>query len=262
MSQRTFADLISIMARLRAPDGCPWDKEQTHESILSCLTEEAYEFVDAVEKKDLSNMKEELGDLLLQVVFHAQMASEYGAFDVQAVIEGICDKLVRRHPHVFGEGRLENADQVQTQWDELKKSEKSPTTDLGALGEMPRHLPALLKALKMQKRASKTGFDWPDWKGSSAKIAEELSEVEAEAEANDAEGVAREIGDLLFATVNLGRFFNVDPERALAASNARFISRFQTMEKLAAEKGTMLKGMALPEMDALWENAKALEKTE
>ncbi len=261
-SPYTFDDLIRIMARLRAPDGCPWDREQTHESILSCLIEEAYEFVDAVERKDAPNMREELGDLLLQIVFHSQMAGEAGRFDVEAVIQGLCEKLIRRHPHVFGEGRLEKADEVQAQWDELKKIEKGPRGSEGALGEIPKALPALLKAFKIQKRAAKTGFDWPDWKGPMAKVSEELNEFAAEAEKGDAEAAARELGDLLFAAVNLGRFLGVDPERALAQTNAKFIARFRAMETLATGQGAALAGMAPAEMDKLWEQAKARERSE
>lgn len=261
-NQYTFSDLVDIMSRLRAPDGCPWDREQTHESILSCLVEEAYEFVDAVERNDLPNMREELGDLLLQVVFHAQMAKEAGNFNLDGVLQDICEKLVRRHPHVFGESRLDTADAVQTQWDEVKKTEKSAESrqEHGALGEIPKHLPALLKALKIQKRAGKTGFDWPEWKGSAAKVAEELAEFEVEADRNNAAAAERELGDLLFAAVNLGRFFDVDPERALAGANARFSKRFRSMEKFANAEGKPLEGRTLESMNSLWERAKEQER--
>jgi tetrapyrrole methylase family protein/MazG family protein len=191
-------------------------------------------------------------------VFHSEMARESGKFNLDDVIQELCEKLVRRHPHVFGEERLENADQVLTQWDEIKKAEKGvKAAEHGALGEMPRHLPALLKALKMQKRAAKTGFDWPDWKGPAAKIREELEEFEAEATKNDRHAAEDELGDILFAAVNLGRFLDIDPERALARTNAKFVSRFQAMEKLAEGRGVSLKGMSLEEMDGLWEEVKA-----
>ena len=255
----SYEDLLGIMARLRAPDGCPWDKEQTHASILSCLIEEAYEFVDAVERGDVPNMREELGDLLLQVVFHAQMAKEAGAFDIQGVVQGLCEKLVRRHPHVFGENRLESAGEVQVQWDELKRSEKNAAPAEGALGEIPRHLPALLKALKLQKRAAKSGFDWPDWQGPLAKVAEELREFEVEARQGRTDAAAEELGDLLFAVVNLGRFFDVDPERALASANAKFVARFGAMENSARESGKNFSEMKPDEMDGLWEDAKKSE---
>ena len=247
------------MAQLRAPNGCPWDREQTHESILSCLTEEAYEFVDAVERNDLPNMREELGDILLQVVFHSQMAQEAGTFELKDVVQSICEKLVRRHPHVFGEQKLEKANEVVVQWDEIKKAEKGEASvaEHGALGEMPKHLPALLKSLKIQKRAAKTGFDWPDWKGPLAKVAEELHEFEVEAEKGDMEAATEELGDLLFSVVNLGKFLDIDPERALANANTKFVSRFKSMEKLADAKGLQLKNMTLTEMDALWNDVKS-----
>ncbi len=262
MKRYSFSDLVDIMARLRAPDGCPWDREQTHESILSCLTEEAYEFIDAVERHDVPNMREELGDVLLQVVFHAQMASEADEskrFNVEDVIQEICEKLIRRHPHVFGDQHIEKSDEVLVRWDEIKKAEKgAKAEEHGALGELPRHLPALLKAMKMQKRAAKTGFDWPDWKGPLAKVAEEAREFEIEATKGDVEAAERELGDLLFSAVNLGRFFGIDPERALAKANAKFVARFQAMEKLAEGKGASLKGMSLAEMDSLWDEVKAI----
>jgi len=265
MTRYSFSDLVGIMARLRAPGGCPWDREQTHESILSCLIEESYEFIDAVERRDIPNMREELGDLLLQVVFHAQMASEVGEsgearhFTMEDVIQGICEKLIRRHPHVFGDKQVENADEVLVRWDEIKKAEKGVRAEEhGALGELPKHLPALLKALKMQKRAAKTGFDWPDWKGPLAKVAEEAQEFAIEAAKGDAEAAERELGDLLFSAVNLGRFFKIDPERALAQANAKFMARFKAMEKLAEAKGQALQGMTLTEMDSLWEEVKTL----
>lgn len=263
MERYSFPDLIEIMARLRGPDGCPWDREQTHESILSCLIEEAYEFVDAVENQDSPNMREELGDLLLQVVFHSQMAHEAGGFTVDDVIHELCEKLVRRHPHVFGEQRLENSGEVLAQWDEIKKVEKGTSiSPRGALGEMPKHLPALLKALKMQKRAAKTGFDWRDWKGPLAKVAEEMREFEIEAEKGDTEAASRELGDLLFSVVNLGRFFDLDPERALSQTNAKFMARFRAMEKRAEEAGTSLQAMTMAEMDALWDEVKAASTTD
>jgi ATP diphosphatase len=267
----SFADLVAIMARLRAPNGCPWDREQTHESILSCLIEEAYEFVDAVERKDYANMREELGDLLLQVVFHAEMAREAGTFDVNGVIQDISEKLVRRHPHVFADSKADTAEAVTVQWDAIKQAEKTGKSEggeasesRGALGEIPKHLPALLKALKISKRAVKAGFEWPDWREVSAKVREELAEFEAEAEAEDKDGrrdaLEMELGDLLFATVNLGRKHGLDPERALARSNAKFVGRFRAMEKLAEEEGTPFEGRSLEAQEVLWNRVKAEEK--
>ncbi len=257
--QYSFSDLVGIMARLRALDGCPWDREQTHESILSCLIEEAYEFIDAVERRDLPNMREELGDLLLQVVFHSQMAQEANTFDLNGVIQDICEKLVRRHPHVFGEQRLEKADEVVVQWEAIKKTEKgNAVKEHGALGEVPKHLPALLKALKISKRAVKVGFEWPDLKGVAAKVREELAEFEAEAESGGREAQEEELGDLLFSVVNLGRFLDVDPERALARSNMKFVRRFQIMEKLAQQRELSLEKLKAEEWDILWNEAKVV----
>jgi MazG family protein len=268
----SFADLVSIMSRLRAPEGCPWDREQTHESILSCLIEESYEFVDAVERKDFPNMREELGDLLLQVVFHAEMAREAGTFSIEEVVSGIAEKLVRRHPHVFAEvAGVDSADKVAVQWDEIKKQEKGAEKEkaLGALGEIPKHLPALLKALKISKRAVKAGFEWPDWTGVAAKVREELAEFEAEVpekisgaplSAENRDALEMELGDLLFSVVNLGRVFDIDPERALARTNAKFTGRFQAMEKMADEEGKPFAGRPIDEMEALWVKAKTAER--
>ncbi len=285
----SFSDLLSIMARLRAPDGCPWDRKQTHASLLPYLIEEAYEFIDAAESGDTTHMREELGDVLLQVVFHAQVAREAGTFDIDGVIQDIAAKLVRRHPHVFGttEG-VNTADKVTAQWDEIKKAEKSgkggdasTTGDPGLLGELPRSLPPLHKAMKISRRAVKAGFEWPDWQGVTAKVREELAEFEAEAErlttlktqaethdltemseGNDAErakvrdALELELGDLMFSVVNLARHLDLDPERALARTNAKFVSRFQAMERFAAAEGTPLEGRPLEALEALWVRAK------
>jgi MazG family protein len=261
-----FSDLVAIMARLRAPDGCPWDREQTHASLLPYLVEEAHEFIDAAENGDAAHMREELGDVLLQVVFHAQVAHEAGTFDIDGVVHDIAEKLVRRHPHVFGApgqaAGVDTADKVITQWDEIKKAEKAGKSaeSPGLLGEIPRSLPPLPKALKISKRAVKVGFEWPDWQGVAAKVREELAEFEAEANAEDKEGrrdaLEMELGDLLFAVVNLGRILDLDPERALARSNAKFVTRFRAMESMAAAEGVPLEGRTVEEMEALWQRAK------
>ncbi len=265
-SRHTLADLLDIMARLRAPGGCPWDIKQTHESILSCLIEETYEFVDAVENRDVPNMREELGDLLLQVVFHAQMAREKGDFTFEDVVQTLSEKLIRRHPHVFGEVRVDSAEAVQKQWDDLKSLEKEAKEKDGGedpesgLGIIPRHLPALLKAEKLQKRAARTGFDWPDYHGPKEKIREELAELMAEAEGGDGLRLEEEFGDLLFAVVNLGRFFHLDPEKSLARANQKFKLRYENMEKLARTEGRETKRLSLEEWDGYWERNKAEEK--
>jgi tetrapyrrole methylase family protein / MazG family protein len=259
MPSYSLPDLLAIMAKLRAPDGCPWDRKQTHASLLNYLIEEAYEFIDAVEAGDKANMREELGDVLLQVVFHAQLASETGDFDFAAVVQGIADKLVRRHPHVFGDVKLEGAEAVEVKWAELKQAEKAAAEKpSGGLGEIPRHLPALLKAEKIQKRAAGHGFDWPDWKGPAAKIGEELDELRAEAEVPrpDPDRLEDEFGDLLFAAVNLGRFFKLDPERALARANRKFVDRYGKMEAMAKAEGKDFAGLGLEEKEGYWVRAK------
>jgi tetrapyrrole methylase family protein/MazG family protein len=265
-------DLLDIMAKLRAPDGCPWDRKQTHQSLLNYLIEESYEYIDAVENGDKANMKEELGDVLLQVVFHAQLARETGDFDFDQVVHGISDKLVRRHPHVFGELKLGSAEAVEVKWDELKKAEKAKAAEAApdapkesGLGSMPRHLPALLKADKLQKRAGQAGFDWPDYRGPMDKIREELEEFRVEAEAKspagpDADRLESEFGDLLFAAVNLGRFFKLDPEKALARANRKFMDRYAGMERLAEAAGVDFKALSLEEKEALWVRVKTGEK--
>lgn len=262
MPSYTLPDLLAIMAKLRAPEGCPWDRKQTHVSLLNYLIEESYEFIDAVEAGDKANMREELGDVLLQVVFHAQLAQEAGDFDFADVVQGIADKLVRRHPHVFGEVKLDTAEAVEVKWAELKLAEKATTGSdakpKGGLGEVPRHLPALLKAEKLQKRAAGEGFDWPDWKGPADKIREELEElrVEAEAPERDPDRLEDEFGDLLFAAVNVGRFFKLDPERALARANRKFMDRYGKMEALAKSEGKEFAGLSLEEKEALWVRVK------
>lgn len=265
MPTYALPDLLAIMAKLRAPDGCPWDRKQTHASLLNYLIEESYEYIDAVEAGDKANMREELGDVLLQVVFHAQLASEAGDFDFAAVVQGIADKLVRRHPHVFGELKLDGAEAVEVKWAELKQAEKQAAgieaKPDGALGGLPRHLPALLKAEKLQRRASEQGFDWPDWKGPAAKIREEMEElrIEAEAAAPAPDRLEDEFGDLLFAAVNLGRFFKLDPERALARANRKFADRFRQMELLAKKEAKDFAGLSLEEKEELWVRVKKEE---
>jgi MazG family protein len=271
MPTYALPDLLAIMAKLRAPEGCPWDRKQTHASLLNYLIEESYEFIDAVEAGDKANMREELGDVLLQVVFHAQLANEAGDFDFAAVVQGIADKLVRRHPHVFGDLKLDGAEAVEVKWAELKQAEKQAAGIGGAagaggkpdggLGSIPRHLPALLKAEKLQKRASDQGFDWPDWTGPAAKIREELDElrVEAEAEKRNPDRLEDEFGDLLFAAVNLGRFFKLDPERALARANRKFTDRYRKMEEMAKTEGKDFAGLSLEEKEGYWVKAKKEE---
>jgi ATP diphosphatase len=247
--------LTDIMARLRNREtGCPWDIEQNFASIAPYTIEEAYEVADAIERNDLDALKDELGDLLLQVVFHSQMASELGVFDMQDVVNGICDKMVRRHPHVFA-GASANSHEVPDNWEAIKADERSGDEDNSALAGVALALPALLRAQKIQKRAARTGFDWPDQSGAREKIIEELEEVK---EATSIAHVTEEIGDLLFAVVNFARFHKVDAEFALKQASAKFERRFRDMEMSA---GDAFAGLTLDEKEALWQQAKAKEKT-
>jgi MazG family protein len=247
--------LRAIMHRLRAPGGCPWDAEQSHESLVSNLLEEAYETVDAIRSGDPAALREELGDLLLQVVFHSEIASETGAFDLDEVARGISDKLVRRHPHVFAGGAAATADEVLLRWDEIKRAEKGEeeTPYLHGTG---RGLPALIRAGKLQKKAAKVGFDWPVETGVIAKIREELLEVEAAVDAQDAAAMEEELGDLLFSVVNLARFRKLDPEALMDAANRKFEARFHRMEQFLRESGMTLAEAGLEAMEDAWQHAK------
>ena len=233
---------------------CPWDIEQNFASIAPYTVEEAYEVADAIERNDLKALKDELGDLLLQVVFHSQMASEQDAFTLNDVIEGICDKMVRRHPHVFGTCEADHADTVVANWESIKAEERSGNADSSALAGVALALPALLRAQKIQKRAARTGFDWPDVNGAKAKIYEEIEEVEA---ATSADEQAEEMGDLLFAVVNMCRFLGVDAETALKAGTAKFERRFRSMEDAA---GKNFEALSLSQKEVHWQQVKAQEK--
>ena len=247
--------LASIMARLRSPnDGCPWDLEQNFASIAPYTIEEAYEVADAIERNDMDALQDELGDLLLQVVFHSQMASEQGSFDLQEVIDGICDKMIRRHPHVFGDTDANTPSAVVANWESIKAEERSQKLDDSAMAGVALALPALLRAQKIQKRAARTGFDWPDVEGAKAKIFEELKEVEA---ASSHAELIDEIGDLLFAVVNLARFHDVDAESALKQANAKFERRFRAMETRA---GNGFAALSLDEKEDQWQAVKAMER--
>jgi nucleoside triphosphate diphosphatase len=249
-----IALLYDIMVQLRDPDvGCPWDLEQDFSSIAPYTIEEAYEVADAIERNDLDALKDELGDLLLQVVFHSQMAAEQNAFTLHEVIAGICDKMIRRHPHVFGGESADHADAVVVNWESIKAEERSANPDRSALSGVALALPALLRAQKIQKRAARTGFDWPDIEGAKAKIYEEIQEIETATSANER---TEEIGDLLFAVVNMCRFLDVDAETALKAGTAKFERRFRAMEMAAGEAFAKL---PLDDKEALWQRAKQSE---
>jgi ATP diphosphatase len=269
-SSREIVRLLEIMAALRTPGtGCPWDLQQTFATIAPYTLEEAYEVADAIARGDLADLREELGDLLLQVVFHARMGQEQGAFDFGDVVESITEKLLRRHPHVFGEARGLTPEAVTALWDRIKAEEKarkaspkgSHGAKAGALAGVPVALPALTRALKLQQKAGKVGFDWNDAMAVLAKIREEADEIEAEIRSGERAKARAEVGDLLFAVVNLARHLDGDPEALLRATNQKFERRFGTIERTLAERGKLPADATLAEMDALWNEAKAAERT-
>ena len=247
-------DLEEIVRILRAPGGCPWDAEQTHQSIRRNFLEEAYEAVEAIDEGSPEHLEEELGDVLLQVVMHARMEQEAGRFDLDGVADGICKKLIYRHPHVFGDVAVSGTGEVLSNWEALKRKEKGQATNTDALEAVARSLPALWRAEKVQKKAKKAGFDWPDVSGALDKLSEELEELKAAV----AEGtnVEEELGDLLFSAVNVARFVKADPEEALNRATDKFIGRFRRVEAQAAAQDKSMEDMDLDELDALWERAK------
>jgi nucleoside triphosphate diphosphatase len=254
-------ELLAIMARLRAADGCPWDREQTFASIAPFTIEEAYEVADAIERGDRQALKDELGDLLFQVVFHAQIASEAGEFDFEAVAGAIGDKLTRRHPHVFGSGAKLSAAKQSAAWEDIKADERaSASLNVSHLDGVPQALPALLRAFKLSKRAARVGFDFEQASQSADKVDEELAELRAAAAANGTAApspeIFEEMGDLLFAAANLARKLDVDAESALRAANAKFERRFRGMERLAAMRGVVFAELSLDEQERLWQEVK------
>jgi nucleoside triphosphate diphosphatase len=250
-------ELVDLMARLRDPErGCPWDLDQTFSSLARYTLEEAYEVVDCLERGDLPALKEELGDLLLQVVFHSQIAREQGAFDFEAVVRGICDKLIRRHPHVFGDVRVGGAEEQSRLWEDQKLRERE-AAGKSVLDGLPHALPALPRATKLGQRAAQLGFDWPSPDGARAKIGEELAELDAATRAGDREEVAVELGDLLLAISSLARHLNVDPESALRAANRRFERRFRHVEERRRAAGSA----DLEQLEAWWVEAKDAERS-
>lgn len=258
--------LVAIMATLRGPEGCPWDREQTHQSLKPYLIEETYEVLEALDSGDQSKFCEELGDLLLQVVFHARLAQEAGQFNIDQVITAICEKLVRRHPHVFGEVKVNGAAEVVENWERIKERER-PEQRASALDGVVPGLPALLKAQELQDKAAQVGFDWGDLQGPLRKVEEEFREFEAVLDQGNLpqpqtqawERLEDEFGDILFALVNVGRFLNIYSELALERTNAKFTQRFKYIEQQAARNGRLLSNMTLAEMEELWQQAKGQE---
>jgi len=262
---KLFEDLVAVQARLRAPGGCPWDREQTHSTLRTYLVEEAYEVLDAIETGNSQELAEELGDLLLQVLFHADLARETGAFDISNVITGIHNKLVRRHPHVFGNVKAETAGEVLKNWVQLKAKEKQVASPTGviaqdqlpsALDGVPRNLPALLEAYQMTRRAAQVGFDWKRVEGIFEKLEEEAAELRAALAASNRRSIEEEVGDLLFSVVNLARFLGLDPEVTLKHSNLKFKMRFQKMESEASRCGQSLSDLSKEKLEQLWTEAK------
>jgi MazG family protein len=268
---KLFENLVAIQARLRAPGGCPWDREQTHATLRTYLVEEAYEVLDALERGDPRELAEELGDLLLQVLFHADIAREAGSFDISEVVAAIRDKMVRRHPHVFGDVQADTAGEVLKNWAKLKAKEKKSALAAegdeipappSALDGVPRHLPALLEAYQLTRKAAHVGFDWDYVEGILEKMSEEVGELESELQTakgtdSSTSRTEEEVGDILFVAVNLARFLKFDPEVALKKSNIKFKARFQWMESEAARRGIRLEKMPKEKLEELWDAAKS-----
>ena len=252
-----FNDLLRIMEILRAPDGCMWDREQDHQSIRRNFIEETYEVCEAIDEQDPEHLKEELGDVLLQVVFHTEMEKEKGVFDIGDVADGICKKLIYRHPHIFGTVEVGSSEEILRNWDELKRKEKHQETDTSALESVAKSLPGLIRAEKLQKKAAKVGFDWENAQGALEKVEEELDEVKR-AVAGDGDP-EEEIGDLLFAAVNVARHLKVDPERAMEKTCNKFVRRFAEMERQAQQENKALSDLSLTELDTLWNRSKEKE---
>jgi tetrapyrrole methylase family protein/MazG family protein len=242
--------LLGIMDKLLSPEGCPWDREQTHESLTRYLIEESYEVIEAIKRQSMLDLQEELGDVLLQVVFHAALAQRSGHFDFASVVRTVSDKMVQRHPHVFGAMNIESSEEVMTHWENFKRQEGKKTV----LAGIPTMLPALMRAEKLQDKAARVGFDWPDPQGAIEKFHEEIEEFQqARAQGDKKE----EMGDILFAIVNIARLYNIDPEEALQDSNEKFIRRFNYIEEKAAGSGAVMGELDLEFMDNLWEEAKS-----
>jgi len=259
MSGEKFEGLLELMARLRAPGGCPWDREQTLQTLRPYLIEEAYEALDAIEREDWAHLPEELGDVLLQVVFQSQIACEAGLFTIDDVVDAISQKLVRRHPHVFGEESIDTAGRVIQRWEEIKAEEKADTKaeDASILDETLRHQPALLEAFDMGKRAARKGFDWQRYEDLIDKLHEEAEELAHERDSGDRDKLEDEVGDLLFMAVNIARYLKVNPELALKRTNKKFRERFGYIERELRSRGRTLEESSLEEMEELWQRAKS-----
>ncbi len=251
-----LSGLVALMARLRSPDGCPWDRKQTPESLKPFLIEECYEVVDALDEGSPDKVKEELGDLLFQIIFHARIAEERGQFTINDVIKTNIEKMTRRHPHVFGDVRLSTDREVLANWEEIKKSEKGYEERKSVLEGVPRHLPSLLRAHSLQERAARVGFDWSRIDEALPKLDEEIAEFKGSLDSKDPDGIEEELGDIFFMLVNISRFLGVNPEDALRKTISKFIQRFRYIEEHAADAGRSLNEMTLDEMEQLWQESK------
>ena len=255
-------DLLQIMKILRAPGGCPWDREQTHQSIRNCFIEETYEAIEAIDTEDPILLQEELGDVLLQVLFHSEIEQEEGRFDFSDVVDGEAKKMVERHPHVFGSVTVDGTEDVLTNWDAIKKKTKDQKTQTEVLQSVSKALPALMRSQKVQQKAAKVGFDWPDVSGALAKVEEETVELREAIRAEGAEACAEELGDLLFSVVNVARFLHVSAEQSLGEACEKFICRFQKVEELAGARGLDMKSAGIEELDKLWNEAKETKNSQ
>ncbi|HHZ05614.1 MAG TPA: nucleoside triphosphate pyrophosphohydrolase [Clostridiales bacterium] len=254
--QYTFNDLVAIMKLLRAPGGCPWDIEQTHKSIRQNFIEETYEVVEAIDNGDAKLLQEELGDVLLQVVFHAEIESENNSFDINDVADGICKKLIIRHPHVFSNVIADTTDKVLKNWDDIKMKTKSQSTQAQAMDSVSKALPSLMRSQKIQQKASKIGFDWDSVDGALDKLDEEVAELKEAIETGNQHSLEDEMGDVLFSAVNVSRFIKTDPEKALYNACNKFITRFNAVENMAEQRGISIKDADIHELDGLWDEAK------
>ncbi len=253
-----FYDLVEVIRCLRAEGGCPWDIEQTHESIKKNLIEETYETIEAINKQSVPMLREELGDVMMQVIFHTQIETELGNFNIDDVADENAKKLIERHPHVFGDVNVDGVDDVLTNWDEIKRKSKKQKNTSDSIASIPRELPALMRAQKIQGKAAKVGFDWSEVSGALDKLYEEIGELKSAIEKGDNENTFEELGDLLFSVVNVSRFVDCDSEEALTAASDKFASRFAKVEKMAQERGIDMKEATLEELDKLWDEAKTI----
>jgi len=263
-SESSFTELVEVMARLRAPNGCPWDREQTHATLKPYFIEETYEALEAIDIGDDDELCKELGDVLLQVVFHAQIATEENRFDIEEVARAIVDKLIRRHPHVFADVDVDGSEQVLQNWEQIKKQERQEQGEAtpSLLDGIPKQLPALMRAQRMQARVSHQGFDWDQIAGPLDKVEEEFAELRQAWASGETPAIEDEFGDLLFALVNTGRFLNVDPEQTLRQSTEKFERRFRALEEAVRRSGREISALSLQELDTIWDEIKAREKME